>query len=625
MAGIVFSAPSWGQQISIIPVPVVLKPGIGQFHLTTETIISVPANQVEMARIADYLVAKLKPATGYAMPIAYQAEGNIQLGIDPKYNLAIGNEGYTLNVTDKGVLILGNTPAGVFYGVQSLLQLLPAQIECHQVIKGIDWIIPAVAIQDFPRFAWRGLMLDVSRHFFSKEYVKSYIDQMARYKFNRFHWHLTDDEGWRIQIKSYPRLTSVGAWRVPRDGAYGNAHPPEPGEEATYGGFYTQEDIKEVVQFAKDRFIEVLPEVDIPGHSMAALAAYPELSVTKNPDIKVNPGSNFATWFGNGKFEMHIDNTLNPTDENVYVFLDKVFTEISRLFPFEYIHIGGDECYKGYWERDPGVQTFMKKNKIRDDADLQAYFNKKVSAIIVSKKKKLMGWDEILEGGAPASAAVMSWHGVSSGEEATKLKHSVVMSPAPLYYLDMMQGDPAVEARVYGKARLRDVYEFEILSSGMDSSYVLGGQANLWTEQITNPGKAEYMTYPRALAVSETLWSRKGAKQWSGFVARVEGQFKRLDQAGVNYSASMFDPVISIRMESGKLLLDLNNEVDGLDTHYTLDNSIPDKFSAIYTHPITLSQEVVNLRLITFRGEKPVGRLISLTRAEMEKRTGSKK
>src|SRR5258708_24421388 len=310
-------------------------------------------------------------------------------------------------------------------------------------------------------------MLDVSRHFFPKEYVKEYIDQIARYKFNRFHWHLTDDNGWRIEIKSLPKLTEVGAWRVPRVGTFGRNEAPKPGEAATDGGFYTQEDIKEIVQYAKERFIEILPEVDVPGHSMAAIASYPELSVTKDPNIKVNPGSNFAKW-GNGTFEMFIDNTLNPIDEKVYQFLDKVFGEMAGLFPFEYVHMGGDECYKGYWERDAHVQDFMKKMNIKNGEELQAYFNKRVYKMLSDKNKKLIGWDEILEGGIAPGAAVMSWRGSKGGIEASRLKHTVVMSPAPMYYLDMGQGEPSVEPPLYNIARLQALYSFNILRQGID-------------------------------------------------------------------------------------------------------------------------------------------------------------
>jgi hexosaminidase len=281
----------------------------------------------------------------------------------------------------------GQRPAGLFYGVQTLLQLLPARSKAKPR-EGRRWEVPAVTVTDFPRFAWRGLMLDVSRHFFPKEYVKAYIDQMARYKYNRFHWHLTDDQGWRIEIKSLPRLTEVGAWRVPRVGTFNANEPPRPGEKATYGGFYTQDDIREIVQYAKERYIEILPEIDVPGHSMAALAAYPELSCTKDPNVQVNPGSKFSTWHGNGTFTMHIDNTLNPSDEKVYGFLDKVFTEVAQLFPFEYVHMGGDECYKGFWAKDPGCQALMKKLNLKNMDQLQAHFNRRVAGILKDKGKR---------------------------------------------------------------------------------------------------------------------------------------------------------------------------------------------------------------------------------------------
>jgi hexosaminidase len=388
---------SFGQDIAIIPQPVQIQRGSGSFTLSGTTTIGIPARNAEAAKVASYFANRVKSSTGYSLNTT-DGSGTIQLALNPKADAQLGKEGYTLAVTSSNVVVRANTAAGLFYGVQSLIQLLPNEIESNTVVTGVNWTIPVVTLTDYPRFGWRGIMLDVSRHFFPKEYVKEFIDQIARYKFNRFHWHLTDDNGWRVEIKSYPKLTEVGAWRVPRTGTFGSNTPPKPGEAATYGGFYTQDDIREIVQYAKDRYIEILPEIDVPGHSMAALAAYPELSVTKEK-VQVNPGTAFATWHGGGKFEMHIDNTLNPTDEKVYEFLDKVFGEIATLFPFEYIHMGGDECYKGYWERDPNVQAFMKKNKIHDSHELQAYFNSRVNKIVNSKKKKMIGWDEILEGG----------------------------------------------------------------------------------------------------------------------------------------------------------------------------------------------------------------------------------
>lgn len=615
--------PATAQGISLIPLPVTQRPGSGVFALSEATAVLIPAKQPELQKIATYLSDRVKPATGIALRIAESASGNsiVQFVLHPTADPVLGNEGYSLEINTDRIIVSANKPAGIFYGVQTLLQLLPVQIESQSRQSGVKWEIPSTTIKDYPRFGWRGIMLDVSRHFFSKEYVKEFIEQLARYKFNRLHFHLTDDNGWRVEIKSLPRLTSVGAWRVPRTGTFGSNEMPKPGEKPTYGGFYTQEDIRELVQFAKDRYIEIVPEIDVPGHSMAAIAAYPELCVTRDTTIKVNPGTKFSTWFGDGKFEMHIDNTLNPTDEKVYQFLDKVFTEVAALFPFEYIHMGGDECYKGYWERDPGVQAFMKKNKLKNGEDLQSYFVKRVGKIIAGKKKKMIGWDEILEGGIAPGAAVMSWRGTKGGIEASHLKHPVVMSPAPQYYLDMVQGETSIEPPVYSTARLKDTYLLNILPEGIDSTFVLGGQGNLWTEQIPTEPQVEYMTYPRALAVAETMWSPESRKQWENFVTRVEDHFDRFDAAGVNYAPSIYDPVVQVkRNDRGQLIIDLIPEAQNLDIYYTVDNTIPNHYYPKYNGTITFPDGADMLRVITYRDNKPLGRLISLTTAELEKR-----
>lgn len=612
----------YAQKISIIPEPVSLQAGAGAFVLSGGSDISVPQSQPEVSKIATYLATRVKASTGYDLKVGSSSRGAIQLELFVRQDARLGQEGYLLESNSSSVIIRANTPAGLFYGVQTLIQLLPKEIESNKVVEGVSWKVPAVTIVDYPRFAWRGLMLDVSRHFFTKEYVKNYIDQMARFKFNRFHWHLTDDNGWRIEIKSYPKLTEVGSLRVPRVGSFGSNEPPKDGEAATDGGFYTQEEIKDIVQYAKDRYIEVLPEIDVPGHSMAANASYPELSVTRDPSIKVNPGSGFSKWFGNGKFEMYVDNTLNPTDESVYQFLDKVFGEVATLFPFEYIHMGGDECYKGYWERDAKVQAFMKKNNIKNGEELQNYFVRRVSKIVTSKKKKLIGWDEILEGGTPPQgAAVMSWRGVKGGIEASHQKHPVVMSPAPQYYLDMMQGDPSVEVPVYSTARLTDVYAFDILPAEIDSTFVIGGQANQWTEQIPTVPQLEYMNYPRVLAVSENLWTPKKKKEWSGFVGKVEEHFQRFDQAGINYARSMYDPIIKVRKnDAGKITIELTAEVKGIDFMYTVDNTIPSIYNAKYDGVIELPEGADMFRVASYRDGKQLGKLISIKTEDLEKR-----
>jgi hexosaminidase len=611
----------FSQNISIIPEPVKLEKGTGNFQITGTTKLIYSAKDAALIKVAGYLSDKLKSSSGITLQTAESGSG-IQLLILPKPDLKLGNEGYILDVTSAGISIKGNSPAGVFYGIQTLLQLLPKEVEKKSATGQLNWPVPAASITDYPRFGWRGIMLDVSRHYFTKEYVKNYIDQMARYKFNRFHWHLTDDNGWRIEIKSLPKLTEIGSWRVPRTGTFGSNDPQKPGEKETDGGFYTQDDIREVVAYAKDRFIEILPEVDVPGHSMAALAAYPELCVTKDTSIQVNPGTAFSTWYGNGKFAMHIDNTVNPADDNVYKFLDKVFTEIATLFPFEYIHIGGDECYKGYWEKDANVQAFMKKNNLKDGEELQSYFTKRLAKIIIDKKKKVIGWDEILEGGLAPGAAVMSWRGTKGGIEAAHLKHPVVMSPAPVYYLDMGQGEPSIEPPIYSVARLNEAYAHEPMPPGIDTTFILGAQGNLWTEQIPTTSQVEYMTYPRAFAMSESFWSPKSKKNWKTFAVKVEDHFGRLDNAGINYAPSMYDPIIKVsKNANGQIEVALSTEVEGLAVYYTYDNTVPNKYSQSYSNkPIVLPDGVDNFRVISYRDGKPLGRLISLKTEELLKR-----
>lgn len=610
-----------GQQLSVIPEPVQWQWTTGKFILTGTTAIIVKPNQPEILPIVNYLTEKLKISTGYSLKTVDSGNEGIQLQINSKPVDRIGTEGYTMEVSPVNIIIRANAPAGLFYGIQTLLQLFPKEIESKTTVANITWQVPAISVVDFPRFGWRGLMLDVSRHFFPKEYVKQHIDQMARFKFNRFHWHLTDDHGWRVEIKSLPKLTSVGAWRVPRTGTFNKQEPPKPGEKPTDGGFYTQEDIKDIIRYAKERFIEILPEIDVPGHSMAAIASYPTLCVTKDTTVKVNPGSSFSTWLGNGKFTMSIDNTLNPADDQVYQFLDKVFTEVATLFPFDYIHIGGDECYKGYWEKDAGVQAFMKKNNIKNSEELQSYFTKRLTKIIMDKNKKVIGWDEILEGGLAPGAAVMSWRGTKGGIEAAHAKHQVVMSPAPMYYLDMCQGEPSIEPPVYNSARLKDTYAHEPLPPDVDAAFILGAQGNLWTEQIPTPAQVQYMTYPRALALSESFWSPADKKNWKQFISKVEDQFTRFDQAKVNYAPSLYDPIIAVKKnKSSQLTITLTTEVEGLSIYYTVDNTIPTQYATAYKEPVVFPQGADSFKVITYRNGKPLGRLIILKVDELAKR-----
>jgi hexosaminidase len=417
-----------------------------------------------------------------------------------------------------------------------------------------------------------------------------------------------------------PKLTEVGAWRVPRFGQFGGRTAPNPGEAATAGGFYTQADIKEIIQYARERYITILPEIDVPGHSMSAIAAYPELSCTKDPNTKVNPGSSFSEWFNDGTFKMRIDNTLNPSDEKVYEFLDKVFTELAAMFPNPYIHVGGDECYKGVWTKDSACVALMKKMKMTNPEELQAYFMKRVETILKSKGKKMIGWDEILEGGLAPEATVMSWRGIKGGIEAAKMGHDVVMTPTTFAYLDYQQGDQIVEPQMYAGLRLSKCYSFDPVPEGVDAKYILGGQGNLWTEQIVTLHHAEYMTWPRGWALAEDFWSPNALKNWTFFVQRVENQFARADIEGVNYSPAIYDAIVNIKGKDGKMILEMDSEVPDLDIYFTFDGSMPGSYSPKYSNPVEIPEGPVTLRVATFRSGKQIGHLITLKPEDLKKR-----
>jgi hexosaminidase len=606
------------KQLNLIPLPVELNQTSGVFRLSGSSNVSY--DSPGCIKIAEMLSARLSLATGFSVKSRQGNNGTIQLTINKTADNILGKEGYTLSVSPSGVLISANQPAGLFYGVQTLLQLFPKEVESNSVVKTV-WTIPGVKITDYPRFGWRGLMLDVSRHFFTKEEVMKYIDQMARFKFNVLHLHLTDDNGWRVEIKSLPRLTDVGAWRVARGGHFGDREAPRPDEPATEGGYYTGNDIKELVNYAQERYITIVPEIEMPGHSMAAVASYPELSCSKDPETKVNPGSAFSQWYGNGTFKMFIDNTLNPSDEKVYEFLDKVFTEVAEMFPSPYIHVGGDECYKGYWLADEGCLALMKKLKIRHAEDLQGYFMNRVEQILRSKGKKILGWDEILEGGLSPDATVMSWRNVKSGVEASLLGHDVVMSPVEFAYLDYQQGEQTIEPVIYAGLRLKKCYSFNPVPDGADSKFFLGGQGNLWTEQIATLRHAEYMTWPRGWALAEDFWSPDTRKNWTDFVHRVESQFERSEIAGVNYSKAIYDPVITTHMKDGKMILEMETEAPDLDIYYTVDDAMPDKLTLKYDGPFELPEGgPVTLRVVTYRNGKPAGHLLILKPEELKSR-----
>lgn len=615
-----FAQPS---KIAIIPQPVHLQQDAGQFVLPKTAVIATPA-QAEIAPVINYLEKRMA-ATGASFPQRTSTAYTIKLALNKVADTVLGKEGYHLSVTPKHILITANQPGGLFYGVQTLLQLFPKEIESPQRVAR-SWQLPCVTITDYPRFEWRGLMFDVSRHFFTKEEVKQYIDYMVRYKFNLLHMHLTDDEGWRIEIKSLPKLTQVGAWRVYKVGYFGTFSPPTPDEPRNYGGFYTQEDIKELVQYAKDNFVNILPEIDVPGHSLAAVVAYPELSCTPGAEnYHVRSGEAIMDWTKKPAVAL-VDNTLCPASEKTYTFLDKVLTEVAQLFPFPYIHMGGDECAKNFWAQSDSVKALMQRENLKTLEEVQSYFEKRVEKIVESKGKKFMGWDEILEGGLAPDAAVMSWRGMEGGTAAAKMKHDVVMSPTTYAYLDYMNGDPAMEPRVYATLRLSKAYSFEPVPDSVDVHYIKGGQANLWTEQVYNMRHAEYMTYPRAFAIAEDLWTPKNLKNWNDFFSRTEQHFERFKEADIKYSPAAYDPIITTTpAPGGQVQVNLSTEVQGLDIYYTWDNSFPDNHYAKYVSPLVIPKDAAMLRVITYRGNQPVGRMMTIQVTDLDQRAGRRK
>jgi hexosaminidase len=490
-----------------------------------------------------------------------------------------GPEGYQLVVDKDGVQITARSGAGLFYGAQTLLQLLPARPTAVASL-------PYVRINDEPAFAWRGLHLDVSRHFFSVAFVKKYIDFLASYKLNTFHWHLTDDQGWRIEIKKYPKLTQVSAFRAetligaqqtfknPADFKY---------DGQPYGGFYTQEQIREVVAYAQRRYITVVPEIEMPGHSVSVLAAYPELAC--------QPGT-YAAWTMWGVNE----NIVCPT-EPTFRFFEDVLTEVVALFPGQYVHIGGDEAPKTRWKESPAVQEIMKREGFTDVEQVQGWFNRRIEKFLAAKGKKLIGWDEILEGGIDANAAVMSWRGEKAGIEAAKHGNDVVMSPSGYLYFDAGQNprphSPSEPLMIGGYLPLDKIYNYNPRPAELtpdQQKHILGPQANLWTEYIATPEKVEYMLFPRLLALSEVAWRPAASKSYAEFVPRMGQQFARLEAKNINYRVPEplgLDSASAVR-QAGKAVFTLRSVVPGAQIHYTLDGHMPDETTERYTKPLAV-------------------------------------
>ena len=595
------------ESIGIIPLPSTYELKPGTFYITGQSSIGIDKSDPEMTALANYFNEEISDATGFSLPVNNSGTIIFQLGEHKE----LGEEGYQLSISADQLILSAYKHHGIFNGIQSVLQLLPPEIKSKTVQADATWSINCIEVTDKPQFAWRGLMLDVSRHFFTKQEVKKFIDQMAEYKYNVFHWHLTDDQGWRLEVKSLPRLTAIGAWRAPRVGNWWEREPQLPTDSLSYGGYYTTEDIREIVEYAQQRYVTIVPEIDIPGHSMAALSAYPEISCTGGP-FHVNVGNTFYT---------EIENSLCAGNEQTFEVLDSVFAEVARLFPSPYIHIGGDECYKGFWEKCPKCKMRMQKEHLKNLEELQSYFVKRVAAMVQKRGKQVIGWDEILEGGLAPEAIVMSWRGMKGGIEAAKQGHSVIMTPTDHCYLDFYQGDPTVEPNTYSMLRLQDCYKYQLIPDSVDASLIMGGQGNLWTESVPHYRQVEYMIWPRALAISETLWTDARLRNWKFFVNRVEQQFERFDRSGVNYARSIYDPIIYPHWDKERQLkIAMKTEIEGLSLFYTFDNTIPDIYSNMYTDTLSIPKNASMLRIAAYKGQEQAGRLIDITIDVLKKR-----
>ena len=519
-------------KVVIVPQPVSMEMHQGTFHFNSATNVIAENGAEHEVRMLNFY---LKQLYGFSLPTRAKLSNTNTSNII--FKLLKNNErkdAYKLEVDATKIIISSSSNEGLFYGMQTLLQLLP---ETKSESGSSGFTIPQLSIQDYPRFQYRGMHLDVGRHFFDVDFVKKYIDYLAYFKYNTFHWHLTEDQGWRIEIKKYPRLTSVGAYR---NGTIIGHYPGTGNDSIHYGGFYTQEQIKDVVKYAKDRFITIIPEIEMPGHASAAIAAYPELSCFPDRSTKISPRTPWAgsrdgkqvqqTW---GVF----DDIFVPS-ENTFKFLENVLDEVIQLFPSKYIHIGGDEAPKTYWKESAFCQKLIKDKNLKDEHGLQSYFIQRIEKYVNSKGRKIIGWDEILEGGLAPNATVMSWRGEKGGIAAAQQHHDVIMTPTTYCYFDYSQTKNDDSLTIGGFLPLDKVYNYEPLSKELNDSeakYILGGQANVWTEYMANPQKIEYMIFPRMSALSEVLWSPKASRDYDRFISELPDLYKRYQLWDADY------------------------------------------------------------------------------------------
>ena len=588
------------KDITIIPMPefVFVSGKILVINKNTRIIYEDPNPALRLMgeQLADFISEKsdFRPEV-----ISYSKVQSLENDIFLTVNLndsTFGDEGYRIHNPDGQLLsVQANDARGVFYGIQSLYQLFPgAFFEANE--KQSAWEIPMVTISDKARFAYRGMHLDVSRHFFPVEFIKQYIDLLAMYKYNTFHWHLTDDQGWRIEIKAYPKLTEIGSWREETK----IGHQWETSKQfdgKRYGGFYTQDEVREIVDYATSKYITVIPEIEMPGHAMAALTAYPELGCTGGP---------YAVQGEWGVFD-----DIFCSRESTFVFLENVLTEVMDMFPSKYIHIGGDEAPKTRWKACPDCQKRIRDEKLEDEAQLQSYFISRMAKFLEKHDRQIIGWDEILEGGLAPGATVMSWRGTEGGIAAAQMGHDVIMTPASHCYFDHYQGEPSTEPlAIGGFTPISKVYDYEPIPEELnnkEAKHILGAQANVWTEYIVDNDGVTYMIFPRMAALSEVLWSPTKNRNWENFYERLPAHFVRYDVLGLNYSQSVNQVKSKLVVsETADTLIELTTEVPQAKLLYTIDGATPDQNSTVYTEKLRLNKGD-QLKVQLYRNSMAIG------------------
>ena len=600
-------------EYNIIPLPNQMEPKDGRFDLTKKVEVFTASCTPEVQAIADSMIQRIKQVSGITLKQTYQVPQGPS--IDFVMEDGMPKEGYKLSVTPQRVVITASQPNGFFYGVQTLYQLLPPAIYGKEKVKDANWSIPAVEIEDAPRFPYRGMHLDVARHFASTDYVYKYIDMLAMHKMNTFHFHLTDDQGWRIEIKKYPKLTEVGSKRKETLIDYYFVNYPQIFDGKEHGGYYTQEQIKDIVNYAASKYITVIPEIEMPGHAIAALAAYPELSCNPDTTYEVT-----GTW---GVFE----EVFCPSD-TTFKFLEGVLDEVMELFPSSYIHIGGDECPKTAWENSAFCQDLIKKLGLKDDTTpnavdgrkhtkeekLQSYFITRMEKYLNGKGRNIIGWDEILEGGLAPNATVMSWRGVEGGMNAAKTGHNAIMTPNPYAYLDHYQEEPEIApTTIGGYNTLKKTYSYNPVPADADSliqKHIIGVQGNMWTEYIQSDERRDYQAFPRAIAIAEIGWTQDKNKNWKNFCKRMVEDFDRMDVMNVKACRNFFDANINTHVCRDSLKVVIESFYPDAEIRYTTDGSEPTAQSALYTEPFVLEGQIT-LQAAAFKEGKKLGKVSS--------------